>query len=381
MLPRIVGPAGEVVISVRPVGVSAGGPGGGIEQLRGELRGRWRQAARAVMVLLSLRGLPPSRIAELPGCHPAAVRRWIGRFSGGGVPGLAGRPRSGRPRLGGRRLAGRVAALLGRPGPWTLPRIRRFLGWPQVSGRALCRRVRLVAVWRRPRLTARGGPDRDRVAAGIVARLAGLPRRAVVLAGDEARLNLLPHVRASWTLRGARPEVLTPGTNRKVTVPGAIEVTTGIWVCRLGRRCAADFTALLDQALRAFPGGPAGRHDLRRRQRPSRPRGHPLPGAASPAGAAGRRPVQPARQPGRADPGSAGELRGGRRGDLAGPPAADPLLLPRPVTRRDARYRRPLDQPLAAAGLRAQLLECRFRAYRRITWRFRRGRWHHASLL
>jgi hypothetical protein len=32
-----------------------------------------------------------------------------------------------------------------------------------------------------------------------------LPPRAVVLAEDETHLNLLPHVRASWTLRGMRP--------------------------------------------------------------------------------------------------------------------------------------------------------------------------------
>ena len=92
---------------------------------------------------------------------------------------------------------------------------------------------------------------------GIVARLAGLPRRAVVLAEDETHLNLLPHVRASWTLRGLRPGVLTPGTNRKVTVLGAVEVSTGAWVYRLGRRCAADFIALLDQVLRVFPRAPA----------------------------------------------------------------------------------------------------------------------------
>jgi hypothetical protein len=92
--------------------------------------------------------------------------------------------------------------------------------------------------------------------AGVVARLLNLPRRAVVLAEDETHLNLLPHVRASWTLRGARPEVLTPGTNRKVTVLGAIEVSTGRWVYRLGRRRAADFIALLDQVLQAFPLAP-----------------------------------------------------------------------------------------------------------------------------
>ena len=114
-----------------------------------------------------------------------------------------------------------------------------------------------MAIWRRPKLTARGAPDHDHVVAGIVARLLELPRRAVVLAEDETHLNLLPHVRASWTLRAARPQVPTPGTNRQVTVLGAIEVTTGRWVYRLGRRCAADFTALLDQVLAAFPSAPA----------------------------------------------------------------------------------------------------------------------------
>jgi DNA-directed RNA polymerase specialized sigma24 family protein len=59
-----------------------------MEQLRADLQGRWRQAARAVMVLLSAHGLPPAQIAELLDCHPATVRRWITRFnSEGGRPG------------------------------------------------------------------------------------------------------------------------------------------------------------------------------------------------------------------------------------------------------------------------------------------------------
>ena len=91
-----------------------------------------RQAARALMVLLSLRGLAPSQIAELLDCHPATVRRWISRFNREGLAGLADRPRPGRPRLGGRQLTSRITALLARPGPWTLPRIRRYLSWPQV---------------------------------------------------------------------------------------------------------------------------------------------------------------------------------------------------------------------------------------------------------
>jgi hypothetical protein len=77
-----------------------------------------------------------------------------------------------------------------------------------------------------------------------------------VLAEDETHLNLLPHVRASWTLRGARPQVLTPGKNRKVTVLGALELSTGAWVYRLGRRCAADFIALLGMLDQAFTRAP-----------------------------------------------------------------------------------------------------------------------------
>jgi len=161
------------------------------------------------MVLLSLHGLPAAQIAVLLDCHSATVRRWISGFNDEGLAGLTDRPRSGRPRLGGRQLTSRITALLARPGPWTLPRIRRYLGWPQVSPRTLYRRVQLVAIWRRPKLTARGDPDHDQVVAGIAARLIALPRRAVVLAKDETHLNLLPHVRASWTLRGARPQVLT----------------------------------------------------------------------------------------------------------------------------------------------------------------------------
>ena len=83
-------------------------------------------------------------------------------------------------------------------------------GLAQVSAQTLYRRVRLVAIWRRPKLTARGDPDHDQAVAGIMARLLELPRRAVVLTEDETHLNLLPHVRASWTLHTARPQIPLP---------------------------------------------------------------------------------------------------------------------------------------------------------------------------
>ena len=182
------------MVSIRPVCVFAKGPGEESERLRADLRGRWRPAARAVMIQLSLQGLPAAQIAVLLECHPATVRRWIKPVQPRRIGGAGRRPRCGRPPLGGTRLASRIAALLDRPGPWTLPRIWRYLGRPRLSLRTLYRRVALVAIWRRPKLTARGDPCHDHVVAGIVARLIELPRRAVILAEDETHLNLLTHV-------------------------------------------------------------------------------------------------------------------------------------------------------------------------------------------
>jgi len=56
---------------------------------------------------------------------------------------------------------------------WRLARAGVFRRGAGSGVRTLYRRVRLVAIWRRPKLTARGDPDHDRVVAGIVARLAG----------------------------------------------------------------------------------------------------------------------------------------------------------------------------------------------------------------
>ncbi|MFC4914115.1 IS630 family transposase [Actinomadura gamaensis] len=241
---------------MRPPTVFANGSGRPVEELRELLRGRWRPALRAVMVLLSLHGLNATEIAVLLECHPVTVRRWIARYNAEGPAGLADRPRPGRPRLGGRRLPARIAALLERPGPWTVPRLWRYLGRPKLSRRTLYRRVRQVAVWRRPKLVARGDVDHDHTVACIVARLMELPRRSVVFVEDETHLHLLPQVRASWTLRRCRPLIGTPGTNRQVTVLGALEVTTGRWIYRLGRRCAADFITLLILLEQAFPRAP-----------------------------------------------------------------------------------------------------------------------------
>jgi hypothetical protein len=92
-------------------------------------------------------------------------------------------------------------------------------------------------------------------------------------------------------------------------VLGALEMSTGAWVYRLGRRCAADFIALLDQLLQPFPHAPVivvicdndSIHHARKVT--AYLERHPPPETAL------RRPVQPERQPGRTDLGRAEELR------------------------------------------------------------------------
>jgi Homeodomain-like domain len=130
------------------------------------------------------------------------VRRWIHRYHQHGTGGLADRPRSGRPRLGSARLAQRILTTLGQPKAWTIARLWHATGRPPISLRTLHRRVRQVANWRRPRLVAKGDPDRDQVLADLHQQLSQLPDGAVVLAEDETHVNLLAWVRSTWILRG-----------------------------------------------------------------------------------------------------------------------------------------------------------------------------------
>jgi transposase len=100
---------------------------------------------RLGMILLSCQRWPPTAIAELLGCDPATVRRWIHRYNTHGVSGLHDRPRCGRPRLGSPRLGQRILRLLRQPKAWTIGRLWQQLGRPAISVRTLHRRVREVA--------------------------------------------------------------------------------------------------------------------------------------------------------------------------------------------------------------------------------------------
>ncbi|MEG8184248.1 hypothetical protein GZH49_37955 [Nocardia terpenica] len=148
--------------------------------------------------------------------------------------------------------------------------------------------------------------------------LFGVPVQASqsVFAEDETHVHWLLHVRASWTLWRHRPEVLTPGSNQRVTVYGALEVTSGDWIYQLGSRCAAEFIALLRLLLDEYPRAPRI------------------------AVICDNDSIHTAAA-------------------VATFTATQPRLMLYPLTRRPTDHRRTLDQPMAPTRLQAELSECR----------------------
>jgi transposase len=203
------------------------------------LHGPHRTGCRLVMILLSQQGFSAAQIADLLGYDPSTVRRWIHRYQRHGTTALADRPRSGRPRLGSPRLHQRIRRLLAAPKAWTIGRLYQRLGRPAISMRTLHRRVREVAAWRRPRLVAKGDPDRDQILADLRQHIRNLPTGAVLLAEDETHVNLLAWVRATWIVRGTRQQVMTPGKNRRRTIFGAVDLQSGRFHYQVTRKAVS----------------------------------------------------------------------------------------------------------------------------------------------
>jgi transposase len=223
----------------------------------GLLRGPHRIASRLVMILLSQQGWTAAQIGDLLGSDPSTVRRWIHRYQQHGVVGLADRPRAGRPRLGSARLGRRILTVLTQPRAWTIGRLWHATGRPPISLRTLHRRVHEVANWRRPRLVAKGDPDRDQVLADLRQTITELPDGAVLLSEDETHLNLLAWVRSTWIPKGTRQQVMTPGTNRRRTIFGAIDLASGRFHYQICRKAiTTSFTGFCEHLLAAYPTAP-----------------------------------------------------------------------------------------------------------------------------
>jgi transposase len=64
-------------------------------------------------------------------------------------------------------------------------------------------------------------------------------------------------VRATWIAHGARQPVITPGTNRRRTIFGAVDLASGRFYYQVARKAISPtFTAFLEQLLAAYPAAP-----------------------------------------------------------------------------------------------------------------------------
>jgi transposase len=109
--------------------------------------------------------------------------------------------------------------------------------------------------WKRAKVVAKDD-DPDRVTKLARIRLAVEQLRAgtALFFADELDINLLPKVGYQWMPKGEQVEVMTPGTNEKRYLAGALDLTTGtITHCVWYRKQTGLFLDLLDTLDRTHP--------------------------------------------------------------------------------------------------------------------------------
>ena len=106
-------------------------------------------------------------------------------------------------------------------------------------------------VWKRAKLVAKDDdPHRINRLARIRFHAETLPAHEVMVFADELDMHLLPKVGAAWMPLGTQAEVMTPGTNEKHYLAGALHLATGKLLYCLGPRknngLFRELLALLD---------------------------------------------------------------------------------------------------------------------------------------
>jgi len=109
--------------------------------------------------------------------------------------------------------------------------------------------------WKRARHAARDDdPARVVKLARIRHLIETLPQNAALFFADELDIHLLPKLGYEWMLKGTQREVMTPGTNQKQYLAGALNHLTGKLLSVVGeRKNRFLFIALLKAIDRACP--------------------------------------------------------------------------------------------------------------------------------
>ena len=109
--------------------------------------------------------------------------------------------------------------------------------------------------WKRARHVARDDdPERVSKLARIRQLIEALPKNAALFFADELDINLLPKLGYDWMLRGTQREVMTPGTNQKSYLAGALNFVSGKMLSVVGeQKNRWLFIDLLKRIERACP--------------------------------------------------------------------------------------------------------------------------------
>src|ERR671924_510967 len=82
-------------------------------------------------------------------------------------------------------------------------------------------------------------------------------RGSVDVFEDAVDIRLNPKIGLDWMVRGQQKEVVTPGTNEKRYLAGALDVRTGLLTWVEGeRKTSALFIALLERLITLHPKAP-----------------------------------------------------------------------------------------------------------------------------
>jgi transposase len=109
--------------------------------------------------------------------------------------------------------------------------------------------------WKRAKVAAKDDdPERVEKLARIRVAFEQLRAGVALFFADELDISLLPKVGYQWMPKGEQVEVMTPGTNEKRYLAGALDLTTGtITHCVWYRKQTGLFLDLLETRARAYP--------------------------------------------------------------------------------------------------------------------------------
>jgi transposase len=236
-------------------------------------RARYGYLLALHILLLCAAQRTPTEIAAVLFCSRTTVYRVVAAYRAGQWDGLGEEAATGL--AGSRRRVTVLSPALKRSVLAILHSVPRLCGWCRtrwscatiavelytrrkiaVSAETIRRWVHAVDwEWKRAKLSAKDDdPERVEKLARIRYAFEQLRAGVALFFADELDIHRLPKVGYQWMPKGTQVEVMTPGTNEKRYLGGALNLTTGtITHCVWYRKTTGLFLDLLDTLDRTHP--------------------------------------------------------------------------------------------------------------------------------